>query len=78
MDEEVTMPLSIKCFTDKSNCKACDAVLTELENIDDECDLFGISMVKINDPQLAKRYGIKTFPALIYFRNGNPLIFDGE
>ncbi len=35
-------------------------------------------MVKIQDPQLAKRYSIKTFPALIYFRNGNPLIFEGD
>ncbi len=50
----------------------------ELENIDDECDLFGIQMVKIQDPQLAKRYGIKTFPALVYFRNGNPLLYDGN
>ena len=24
------------------------------------------------------RYGIKTFPALVYFRNGNPLAFDGR
>jgi hypothetical protein len=35
-------------------------------------------MVKIQDPQLAKRYGIKTFPALVYFRNGNPLLYDGK
>lgn len=35
-------------------------------------------MVKIQDPQLAKRYSIKTFPALVYFRNGNPLIFEGD
>ncbi|XP_045026962.1 uncharacterized protein LOC116925152 isoform X6 [Daphnia magna] len=62
----------------KPNCKACDQVLIELENIDDECDLFGIQMVKIQDPQLAKRYGIKTFPALVYFRNGNPLLYDGD
>lgn len=35
-------------------------------------------MVKIQDPQLAKRYSIKTFPALVYFRNGNPLLYDGN
>lgn len=46
--------------------------------IDDECDVFGIHMVKIQDPQLAKRYSIKTFPALVYFRNGNPLLFEGD
>ncbi|MCL4136770.1 UNVERIFIED_CONTAM: hypothetical protein GTU68_030034 [Idotea baltica] len=64
-------------FFYKPNCRACETVLQELENIDDECDVYGIHMVKIQDPQLAKRYGIKTLPALIYFRNGNPLIFDG-
>ncbi|XP_018017937.1 uncharacterized protein LOC108674456 isoform X2 [Hyalella azteca] len=65
-------------FFYKPACKACDLVLSELENIDDECDNYGIHMVKIQDPQLAKRYGIKTLPALIYFRNGNPLIFEGD
>ncbi|XP_076048874.1 hulk isoform X3 [Oratosquilla oratoria] len=65
-------------FFYKPNCRACDTVLQELENIDDECDVYGIHMVKIQDAQLAKRYGIKTLPALIYFRNGNPLIFEGE
>jgi hypothetical protein len=35
-------------------------------------------MVKLQDPVLAKRYGIKTFPSLVYFRNGNPLTFDGN
>jgi len=40
--------------------------------------LLGIQVVKLRDPQLAKRYGIKTFPALVYFRNGKPLTYDGE
>lgn len=64
-------------FTDKLNCHICDELLEGLEEIDDECDVFGIHMVKIQDPPLAKRYGIKTFPALVYFRNGNPLLFEG-
>lgn len=53
---------------DKVNCHICDHILEDLENIDDECDVYGIHMVKIQDPQLAKRYSIKTFPALVYFR----------
>lgn len=61
----------------KQNCHICDEILEGLEKIDDECDVFGIHMVKIQDSQLAKRYSIKTFPALVYFRNGNPLIFEG-
>ncbi|XP_066902828.1 uncharacterized protein hlk isoform X1 [Halyomorpha halys] len=62
----------------KPNCNICDEILEELENIDDETDVFGIHMVKIMDPQLAKRYSIKTYPALVYFRNGNPLLFEGD
>jgi len=65
-------------FFYKENCRTCDQVIAELENIDDDCDMFGIQMVKLKDPQLAKRYGIKTFPAMVYFRNGNPLTFDGD
>lgn len=48
------------------------------ENIDDDCEVYGINFVKIQDQNLAKRYGIKNYPALVYFRNGNPLIFDGD
>ncbi|XP_070499226.1 uncharacterized protein hlk isoform X3 [Chironomus tepperi] len=62
----------------KVHCNICDQILEGLEQVDDECDVFGIHMVKIQDPQLAKRYSIKTFPALVYFRNGNPLIFEGD
>ncbi|XP_055609782.1 uncharacterized protein LOC129756793 isoform X2 [Uranotaenia lowii] len=64
--------------SDKINCNICDQILEGLEVIDDELDVFGIHMVKIQDPQLAKRYSIKTFPALVYFRNGNPLIYEGD
>lgn len=60
-------------FIDKLNCHICDHILEGLEKIDDECDVFGIHMVKIQDPQLAKRYSIKTFPAMVYFRY--PLTF---
>ncbi|XP_076389661.1 hulk isoform X3 [Megachile rotundata] len=62
----------------KQNCHICDEILEGLERIDDECDVFGIHLVKIQDPQLAKRYSIKTYPALVYFRNGNPLLFEGD
>ncbi|KAH0944656.1 hypothetical protein HN011_000585 [Eciton burchellii] len=65
-------------YFNKQNCHICDEILEGLEKIDDECDVFGIHMVKILDPQLAKRYSIKTFPALVYFRNGNPLLFEGD
>lgn len=75
---KVDNPFVSIVFIDKINCNICDQILEGLELIDDECDVFGIHMVKIQDPQLAKRYSIKTFPALVYFRNGNPLLFEGD
>ncbi|KAF5299208.1 hypothetical protein FQA39_LY02381 [Lamprigera yunnana] len=62
----------------KQSCHVCEQILENLESIDDECDVYGIHLVRIQDPQLAKRYSIKTFPALVYFRNGNPLLFEGD
>ncbi|UYV76046.1 hypothetical protein LAZ67_13002327 [Cordylochernes scorpioides] len=62
----------------KPHCKACDQVLQELENIDDDLDDFGIHIVKTSDSGVAKRYGLKSFPALVYYRNQNPLVYDGN
>ena len=45
----------IDVFIDKQNCRTCDQVIAELENIDDECDMYGIQLVKLKDPPLAKR-----------------------
>ncbi|XP_055708465.1 uncharacterized protein LOC129804839 isoform X11 [Phlebotomus papatasi] len=60
------------------SCVTCDKVLAELEQIDDDTDSFGVDFVKINDKRLAKQYGIKNFPALTYFRDKHPIIFDGD
>jgi len=62
----------------KQNCRTCEQISLELEKISNECDMFGIQLVKLKDPQFAKRYGIRTFPSLVYFRNGNPLTFEGD
>ena len=39
-------------------------------------------MLSRNSPDcqvlIIPRYGIKTFPALVYFRNSQPLTFDGD
>ncbi|KAG8290094.1 hypothetical protein J6590_031195 [Homalodisca vitripennis] len=78
LEEMVEETQYLAVYFYKLNCHICDEILEGLEKIDDECDVFGIHMVKIQDPQLAKRYSIKTFPALVYFRNGNPLLFEGD
>jgi len=60
------------------SCLTCDKVLAELEKIDDDTDSFGVDFVKINDKRLAKQYGIKNFPALTYFREKEPIIYEGD
>ena len=65
-------------LTDARSCTTCDKVLAELEKIDDDTDTFGVDFVKINDKRLAKQYGIKTFPALTYFREKEPIIYEGK
>ena len=53
-----------------------------LETIDD--DLSGgemdFDLVKVSDPEFAEReYGIRRgSPAIVYFENGVPSVFDGE
>ncbi|XP_053966448.1 uncharacterized protein LOC128868405 isoform X12 [Anastrepha ludens] len=85
--EEVNAKQLEKLLTDKDyvavfwyarSCVTCDKVLAELEKIDDDTDSFGVDFVKINDKRLAKQYGIKNFPALTYFREKEPIIYDGD
>ncbi len=54
-----------------------ESVLAELENIDDECDQRGIVFVKIDDAAEAKEYGLDNVPALVYFEDGVPSIYEG-
>lgn len=55
----------------------CDDILDELENIDDELDETGIIFVTTEDINFAKKTGIKNFPALVFFRNKEPLTYKG-
>lgn len=53
-------------------------MVTELENIDDDCDARGISFVKIDNDDEAKEYGIDVLPTLVYFEKGVPSVYSGE
>ena len=59
------------------NCRLCDAVLEDLETIDDDAEKFSVDFVKINDKRLAKSYGIQNFPALTFFRDEEMTLFEG-
>lgn len=58
--------------------ESCDDILNDLENIDDELDEAGIIFVTTEDTVYAKKLGIKEYPQLYFFRNRDPLHFDGD
>lgn len=64
--------------SDKAKHKESEAVLAELENIDDEADALGIGFVKISETDVADDFGIDQLPALVYYRKTIPLLYDGE
>lgn len=53
-------------------------MLRHLELIDDEALEYGVKMIKINDPLMAKKYGHRDPPGLGYFRKGNYVKYDGK
>lgn len=52
--------------------------MSELENIDDDCDQQNIAFVKISDLNEAKEYGIGTLPTLVLFERKIPHVYDGQ
>ena len=56
----------------------CDKILDDLENIDDELDEAGIIFVTTEETDVAKKHGIKNLPKLVFFRNKDPLVYDGD
>ncbi|CAL4119597.1 unnamed protein product, partial [Meganyctiphanes norvegica] len=68
----------VAVFWYKRSCKDCDKVLEELEHIDDDTDRFGVQFVKVADKKLAKSYGVKVFPSLSFFRNKEPMHYEGD
>ncbi|KAG8237455.1 hypothetical protein J437_LFUL015983 [Ladona fulva] len=59
-------------------CESCQDILEELETIDDDTDKHGIQFVKSTDSKLAAEIGIFSFPALVYYETGVPIMYDGN
>ena len=54
----------------------CYEILENLENIDTNLQEYGIMLVSIEDKNLAREeYGLKFFPTLALFRNGDMVKF---
>ena len=62
----------------EDNCDTCDEALVQLETIDDDAEAVGVRVIKTDDTEIAEEYGITEFPAVIYFENEDPSIYDGR
>ncbi len=64
-------------FYDSS--KTSQSAVAEMEKIDDEADVFRIRFVKLRDSALAEEFSLGgRLPALVYFRNGLPVVYHGD
>ena len=52
--------------------------MAELEKIDGECKKYDVDFVKIENNEEAEDYGVELLPALIYFENRIPSLYDGD
>lgn len=65
-------------FPDDKDSKQDIRILNEIENIDDDLEKEGIVIVRIDNDAEAKEYGIDHLPALIYFEDKLPAIYEGK
>lgn len=70
--------LSLLFFSDDKDDKTDIRVLNELENIDDELEKEGIVIVRIDNADEAKEYGLDHLPALVYFEDKIPALYEGD
>ena len=75
-EEYVAVIFLSECVQEQA--AACEELIENLEEIDDELDKVDILLVKIDEPQYAKNFKIKTFPTIGLFRNGDLVIYDGK
>lgn len=64
--------------SDTRTCDNCKDILEELEKIDDDANKYGVEFVKNSERAASKKYGINQFPTLVYFRHGEPTIYEGN
>lgn len=64
-------------FTDKEGDKKSQKIISELENIDDECEEKDIDFVKTSDEGIEKEHDLPSLPALAFYRNKFRKIYTG-
>lgn len=65
-------------IVDDHKSKKSAKVLKEIETIDHVADQYDILIVKNDDLEAAQKYGIKKLPALMFFKQGSPTVYEGN
>ena len=60
------------------NKKKSQQALQSLEQIDDDCDRIGVSVVEVDDAVVARDHGVEELPTLVYFEGEIPAVYPGE
>lgn len=60
------------------NMESCEATLDELENIAEALEDIGVVFVYVDDETYAAKMSITAFPAIMFFRNGEQINFEGH
>ena len=58
--------------------KKSNEVINGLAKVDDYCTKLDIGLVKINDLELVTEYNLGELPALVYYRHGIPILYEGK
>lgn len=64
--------------TDKEGDKKSQKIISELENIDDECEEKNIQFLKTSDDGVEKEYDLPGLPTLLFYRNKFRKVYTGN
>jgi len=78
LDVLIESDKQIAVLWQNKNCKTCQRAIELLENRLDDISNGGIYVLKINDKQMAKEYGIRNFPSLSLFRQKSHVLYNGN
>ena len=55
-----------------------ESFVKQMETLDDDMDNISVPLVKISDESKALEFGLDKLPAIVYFKNQIPGLFDGD
>ena len=78
MTEEEEYVVALFLNNCDKNAEQCEATIDELENIAEALEDIGVVFVYVDDETYASKMSITVFPAIIFFRNGEQIGFEGK